>query len=48
MEWLASNWELCLLEFMIAEKAVKLSPTTYDYILLDMVWCGIKKMMGKK
>ena len=48
MEWLASNWDLCLLVFMIAEKAVKLSPTTYDDILLDMVWGGIKKMMGKK
>ena len=48
MEWLANNWDICLLVFMIAEKAVKLSPSKADDIVLDMIWGGIKKMMGKK
>ena len=33
---------------MIAEKAVKLSPSKKDDILLDFVWGGIKKALGKK
>ena len=48
MSWFLSNWDLCLLVFMILEKAVKASPSKYDDILLDMVWGGLKKMMGKK
>ena len=48
MDWLMSNWDICLLVFMIAEKAVKASPSKYDDILLDMVWGTIKKMIGKK
>ncbi len=48
MDWLANNWDMCLLVFMIVEKVVKASPSKYDDILLDMVWGGVKKMMGKK
>ena len=48
MDWLISNWDICLLIFMIAEKAIKASPSKYDDILLDMVWGGIKKLAGKK
>ena len=48
MDWLMSNWDLCLLVFMITEKVVKASPSKYDDILLDIVWGGIKKLMGKK
>tara|TARA_Y100000593_G_scaffold54849_1_gene102501 strand:+ start:316 stop:462 length:147 start_codon:yes stop_codon:yes gene_type:complete len=48
MEWLLLNWDICLLAFMICEKIVKLTPTKYDDILLDMVWGSIKKLLGKK
>ena len=48
MEWFLLNWDMCLLGFMVAEKIVKLTPTKYDDILLDMVWGSIKKLIGKK
>ena len=48
MEFFTSNWEWCLLGFMIAEKLVKLSPTKYDDIILDLIWGNIKKLAGKK
>ena len=48
MDWLMSNWDICLLVFMVAEKAVKASPSKYDDILLDMVWGTMKKLVGKK
>ena len=48
MDFLTNNWEWCLLGFMIAEKLVKMSPTKYDDIVLDMIWGGIKKAIGKK
>ena len=47
MYWLANNWDICLLVFMIAEKAIKASPSKYDDILLDMVWGTIKKVVKK-
>ena len=47
MDWLAQNWELCLAGFFILEKLVKLSPTKYDDILLDVVWDGFRKAIGK-
>tara|TARA_Y100001963_G_C6717110_1_gene417223 strand:- start:480 stop:626 length:147 start_codon:yes stop_codon:yes gene_type:complete len=48
MDWFMNNWDICLLVFMVAEKAVKASPSKYDDILLDMIWGGLKKMVGKK
>ena len=48
MDWVSSNWQICLAVFFIIEKVVKLSPTKYDDILLDVVWAGIKKAKGKK
>ena len=44
MSWLIENWDICLLVFMILEKAVKLSPSKNDDIVLDIVWNGIKSM----
>ena len=38
MEWLADNYGIVLAIVMLAEKLVKLSPTKYDDIILDMVW----------
>ena len=48
MNCLMQNWELCLAVFFILEKLVKLSPTKYDDILLDVVWDGFRKAIGKK
>ena len=48
MDFLIDNWEWVLIAFMVAEKLVKLSPTKYDDIILDVVWDGIKKVLKKK
>ena len=44
MDWIINNWDICLLAFMILEKAVKLSPSKNDDIILDIIWNGIKNM----
>jgi hypothetical protein len=48
--WLAENWQYMLVVFYVAEKIVKITPTKYDDILLDIVVGAIRKMagMGKK
>ena len=48
MDFLTNNWEWILIGFMVAEKLVKLSPTQYDDIILDIVWNNLKKLIGKK
>ena len=47
MESIVANWECVLLGFMVCEKLVKMSPSEKDDILLDVVWQGIRKMVGK-
>tara|TARA_Y100001938_G_scaffold45848_1_gene63655 strand:- start:2023 stop:2166 length:144 start_codon:yes stop_codon:yes gene_type:complete len=47
MEWLANNWDIALAVFVVLEKIVKLTPTKYDDILIDMMWGGLKKLVGK-
>tara|TARA_Y100001963_G_scaffold137758_1_gene201805 strand:+ start:1908 stop:2051 length:144 start_codon:yes stop_codon:yes gene_type:complete len=47
MSWMLSNWDLCLAVFFVLEKLVKLSPSKYDDILLDMVWGTVKKVASK-
>ena len=42
------NWTLCIAVFWMLEKVVKITPISYDDILLDIVWGGIKKAAGKK
>ena len=48
METLVANWEYVLIAFVIAEKIVKLTPTKYDDILLDIVIKGVYGLVGKK
>ena len=48
MEWFTNNWEIALAVFFVLEKVVKLSPTKYDDILIDIAWGSLKKAMGKK
>ena len=47
MDFITSNWEWWLIIFMVAEKIVKLSPTKYDDIILDICWKNLKKLVGK-
>ena len=37
MLWLTANWEWVLLSMYVLEKIVKLSPTTKDDVIFDMV-----------
>jgi hypothetical protein len=48
MDWITSNWTLCISIFWMLEKIVKITPMKADDILLDIVWGGIKKALGKK
>ncbi len=45
LTWLANNWPVALAIFYIAEKAVKLSPTKADDILVDIVIKWILKKL---
>ncbi len=47
MDWFMNNWDVTLACFFLLEKIVKLSPTKYDDILVDVVWGAIKKTMRK-
>lgn len=47
MDWFINNWDVCLAGFFLLEKMVKLSPTKYDDILLDVVWNAIRKAFKK-
>ena len=47
MDWFLNNWDICLAVFFLLEKIVKLSPTKYDDILLDVVCDAVKKVMKK-
>ena len=50
-EWVAENWEWCLLAFYTLEKIVKLSPSKKDDVIFDAVmkplWDSLPKP-GKK
>lgn len=48
MDWIVDNWQWFLIGFVVAEKVVKITPTKYDDILLDVLWDGLKKVVGKK
>ena len=47
MDWFINNWDICLAVFFLLEKLVKLSPTKYDDILLDVIWNTIRKALNK-
>jgi hypothetical protein len=47
MQFVLENWEYFLVGFYILEKIVKLTPTKYDDIVLDMIWGALKKLIGK-
>jgi hypothetical protein len=37
MQWILGNWEYVLLALYVLEKVVKLSPTTKDDVIFDMI-----------
>jgi len=48
-ELLVGNWQYVLIFFMVAEKVVKLTPTKYDDIVLDMILKPVLyRITGKK
>ena len=47
VEWIVSHWEWLLIAFMVAEKLVKMSPTQYDDIVLDIIWKNIRKLVKR-
>jgi len=48
MEWLTVNWKWVLLGLYVAEKVVKLTPTKYDDIVVDIVGSALKKVVKGK
>ena len=52
MSWIIGNWEWILLGMYILEKVVKLSPTSKDDVIFDMIlkpiFDQIKGISGKK
>ena len=49
MEFIQNNWEWFLLGFMVVEKAIKLSPSKHDDMLLDiLIKPIIEKLKPKK
>jgi len=47
VQWISINWWIFPVGFYIAEKVVKLTPIKADDILIDIIWGGIKKAVGK-
>ena len=47
MEFLIKNWEYVLLAFYVLEKIVKITPCTWDDILVDGVKSVITKLVKK-
>jgi hypothetical protein len=45
MEWIMGHWELLLAGFFLAEKIIKLTPTKYDDILVDIIG---RTLIGKR
>ena len=43
MEWMQSNWEYVVIAVMALDKAVALSPSTWD----DLLWTSVKKVLFK-
>lgn len=47
LDWMGKNWLTMVAIFWMAEKIVKLTPTKYDDILVDVIIGGIKAALGK-
>ena len=47
MDWVVQNWQWILLGLYTAEKIVRVTPTKYDDIVLDMIIKPVLKMIVK-
>lgn len=47
-QFFAEHWKIVVIGFFILEKLVKLTPTKYDDILVDVIYAGIRKLVGKR
>ena len=47
INFLLENWTYILIIFYIAEKIVKLTPCTWDDILVDGIKAILKKLVGR-
>ena len=47
MDFILTNWEWFLLGFVVAEKIVKVTPVTWDDIIVDGIKAGLFKITGK-
>ena len=47
VNWMVGNWTMVVAIFWMLEKIVKITPFPYDDILVDVLWNGLKKAMGK-
>jgi hypothetical protein len=43
MEWMLENWEYVMIAILAVDKAVALSPSTWD----DLLWTSVKKAVFK-
>tara|TARA_R100001244_G_C5140638_1_gene127803 strand:- start:412 stop:555 length:144 start_codon:yes stop_codon:yes gene_type:complete len=43
MEFLQNNWEYAIIAILAIDKAVALSPSTWD----DLIWTAVKKSIYK-
>jgi len=47
MNWIASNWLIIVGIFFILDKITKLTPWKGDDFIVDVIYGGIKKALGK-
>jgi hypothetical protein len=48
MDFLLDNWNYILLGIFVAEKIVKVTPTKYDDIIVDVIIKGLYSLVSKK
>lgn len=48
IEWVAANWTYLVVVLWVAEKVVKLTPTKYDDIVVDILGGALRKLVGKQ
>ena len=45
--YITGHWYWFLALFYVAEKVVKLTPTKYDDIVVDILWGAVRQLAGK-
>jgi len=47
VEWIQAHWVDIGVLFYILDKITKATPTKYDDFIIDVLWNGLKKLVGK-